>query len=778
MKKLSLFLMVLLGICYSYAQINVNESFESGSGNSYPAGWYASSSGVQIITENPCSGNNAIAGLLGGSFSGSYNIIYSSWQSSGQALSLSLQYNTLVLDTGYTVAGNIRAEYSINGGTSWNLITSAVLSDPVPNCYTLSGTIPSGAVPVDSDFRLRITGEINGSNAGFRLNMDDVQLTQAASCYYPSAVTATNITSNNALITWTAPSAAPAGGYELYYSTSATVPLSSAVPSFSGIAGTSQNLASSLSPNTNYYVWVRSVCGTADRSAWSQPGSFKTDCSAVSTLSENFDTYSTGTLVPDCWMRIISGNGNQSISSSSPASGTRNMYQYSTGAANQTVVVLPTLSNINAGTNWLKFKARVSSGTGALDVGYITDTGNVSTFVPLQKVTVTNTAYDASSIKTVSVPSSVPSGARLAVRNNGVDGPSVGVYWDDVVWETMPSCQFPVNIIFSNITTSSVTVSWTAPLTVPAGGYEYYYSTTSTAPAASATASGTVSSPSLSLPAGTLSANTVYYFWVRSVCSSTDKSDWTSVVSFRTPCNAVSTLSENFDSYSVGNVVPNCWDRIISGAGMQTISSSGPASGTRNLYQYSSSAYNQTIVVLPYLSNVNAGNYRLKLKAKVLSGTGKMEIGYVTDLIASSFVPLQSFDISNTTYTAAYNISLDIPASVPANARLAVRNPGLSTSGFYWDDVVWENTSQLGTQDIEGPMKGPAVYPNPFHDVITITGAKGLQKILVRDFSGRILRTVAGNTAEISLKELPAGTYLLELQDQDAARRTFRIIKK
>lgn len=506
---------------------------------------------------------------------------------------------------------------------------------------------------------------------------------------------------------------------------------------------------------------------------------FYAQCNALTSMNENFDSYTTGYIVPPCWDRIVSGNGNQSISASgTPASGTLHLYQSSNGSANQTIVVLPSFSNINAGTNWLRFKARVTTNRGSLDVGYITDVSDASTFITIQKVTFTNTTYDATAQKTVFVPTSVPSNARLAVRNNGIDAASLGMYWDDVVWETMPSCQYPVNISFSNINTTSADVSWLAPSTIPANGYEYYYSTNNTDPIASTIASGTVTTNSLSIPAGTLSPNTTYYFWVRSVCNSTDKSDWTiGGNSFKTLCNSITgSLSENFDTYGTGAIVPDCWDRIISGGGTQSIVSASPASGTRNVTQYSSSAYNQTIVVLPPLSNVNAGNNSLKFKARVLAGTGIIEIGYVTSLAASSYVPLQSFNVSNTAYTSSYNISLNIPSSVPANARLAIRNPGTSTSQLYWDDVVWEGIT-LNVQEKELSEKKIDIYPNPFYNILKITDSKNLCNSIITDMSGRIIKKT-GNVSELILGNLKPGEYWLHLYYEGKATRSFKIIKK
>ncbi len=96
---------------------------------------------------------------------------------------------------------------------------------------------------------------------------------------------------------------------------------------------------------------------TTSQSVWSFVGTVKTACGAVTSMSENFDSYNTGTTLPDCWVRNFV-NGTMTISSTTPASGTRNIYQTNTSTQTPSTVVLPEFSNINAGTHWLKLKAR------------------------------------------------------------------------------------------------------------------------------------------------------------------------------------------------------------------------------------------------------------------------------------------------------------------------------------------------------------------------------------------------------------------------------------
>jgi len=356
-------------------------------------------------------------------------------------------------------------------------------------------------------------------------------------CWRPTGLTNPNSKLNSVEIQWTAPLTVPSAGYEIYYSTSNTAPTSSTSPSIQGINTTSATIPS-LNPTTTYFVWVRSVCSSTDKSEWSEVIIAKTLCAPMTSMFENFDSYTTGNIVPDCWARIVgASNTAQSISSTSPASGTRNILQTTSTAANATVVVLPEFSNVNAGTHWLRFKARVASATGSLDVGYVTNIADASTFVNVQTVNILNTSYAAQDSEyTIIVPASVPANARLAIRNNGIS--TIGHFWDDVYWEVKPSCIPPTDVTISNVTPTSATVQWTASVTPPANGYDVYYSTSNTAPTAGITPSitGVTTNSTIISP---LIPTTSYYVWVRSRCSTTDFSSWTAqIVNFNTLCQA------------------------------------------------------------------------------------------------------------------------------------------------------------------------------------------------------------------------------------------------
>lgn len=145
--------------------------------------------------------------------------------------------------------------------------------------------------------------------APYYMGFDDFNVMLTPSCTEPAAVSASNITTNSALVSWTAPSNVPASGYDVYYSTSNTSPTATTTPNFTGVTGTSQQL-SNLTSASIYYVWVRSRCSTTTQSIWSNSVSFSTPCAAGSLpYTLDFESVTTPAL-PNCSQVQNAGSGN------------------------------------------------------------------------------------------------------------------------------------------------------------------------------------------------------------------------------------------------------------------------------------------------------------------------------------------------------------------------------------------------------------------------------------------------------------------------------------
>ena len=260
------------------------------------------------------------------------------------------------------------------------------------------------------------------------MGFDDFKLDLTPSCVTPTSLASSNLTATSATISWSAPALGTTPtGYEYVVSTSNTTPASA------GTAVTTTTASiTGLSATTTYYVFVRSYCGGSDYSAWSSSVSFTTACNTVTTFSENFDAVTAGTF-PSCWNKVGS-NGSAYTQASTVISSPNNLYIYSSSTSNLAVVAMPPVSNASNGTNRLKFKARAYSTVGGvLEVGYLTDPLNASTFVALNSFTTTSTTtVDNFVLSPVTTPAGV---TTLAFRHKG--SPPNGILVDDVVYESI-----------------------------------------------------------------------------------------------------------------------------------------------------------------------------------------------------------------------------------------------------------------------------------------------------------------------------------------------------
>src|SRR5690606_23625173 len=129
-----------------------------------------------------------------------------------------------------------------------------------------------------------------------------------------------------------------------------------------------------LAPNTEYQIYIRSLCGTAN-SRWNMGITFKTLCGTVGNFSENFDTTATGSAsktganYPDCWSYIdTTTTGYGYVIASNPQSSPRvyRLYRANTAsgaATEELVLVSPPTDNLGNGAKQLRFSIRSYSTT-------------------------------------------------------------------------------------------------------------------------------------------------------------------------------------------------------------------------------------------------------------------------------------------------------------------------------------------------------------------------------------------------------------------------------
>ena len=133
---------------------------------------------------------------------------------------------------------------------------------------TIPGPFTSSSTDGCLTFRFRSDTSIN--NPGWVAN---VTCDPAPNCAKPTALTATQITTTSALLSWTEASADVTQWEVIILPAGSPVPLPSATGT---IVSTNGALFSGLNPGTQYTFYVRSICPTSGTSLWSNGFNFNT----------------------------------------------------------------------------------------------------------------------------------------------------------------------------------------------------------------------------------------------------------------------------------------------------------------------------------------------------------------------------------------------------------------------------------------------------------------------------------------------------------------------
>jgi hypothetical protein len=498
-------------------------------------------------------------GFANNGFTGSfaYNIYLDSandWIISPQftipATGYELKFDAAAANYGATTAvtdwesdDSVEVLVSSTGTTNWTVLSTFNASNVPSNTGSVNIIDLDAYSGQTVRFAYRVLeGTTNGSS-DFEFSVDNFQIRLTPSCIEPLGLVSASITSTGASISWDPTSPVPSVGYEYFVSTTNTLPTTAGTATTNTFA-----VLTGLAPATTYFIFVRANCGSGAFSPWSTSITFTTACASVTSFVQNFDAVTLPGF-PVCWEKI--GTGGSAYIDNFNANSTPNvLYMASWSTTDLAVVKMQPVSNLGAGTHRLKLKLRGSWSTGGIiEFGYLTNPMDATTFVPLTTMTAATLTYENMSFSPpVGTYSDYP-----AFRHTGA--PSNSLLIDDVVWEAIPSCVEPTALVYANITSSGVDVSWTAPATSPANGYEYVVSTSATLP----TASGTAVTNTFVSVSG-LTPQTTYYIFVRAICSTSDASPWVGPVSFLTACVPVTSLPwiENFDAVTTP-AFPPCW---------------------------------------------------------------------------------------------------------------------------------------------------------------------------------------------------------------------------
>lgn len=603
----------LAAIAPSFAQTYVSADF---TGQTLPTGWsnIDNGSGGQVWEFNNPDSRIITGGSPG--FDADFAILDSDNYGFGGSQDASLQTDTfdvssatgaifLSFDNSYRYCCSSVGDVDVWDGTTWTNVLSLTSSDGYPDPANHKLIDITAACNASSTVVVRF--HYTGSWA-YWWAIDNVEI-KNVTCTSPSNLVASSLTASAVTVSWNAATTTVNNGYQYYYSTSTTAPTASTSPSGS-TTDTFANVTG-LSSNTTYYAWARSLCSSTDTSDWSSSMlTFTTLCGLdTATWTDDVEGQSgtgSNSLVDPCWTATpnstssyawnVSGTGTTPSSSTGPDaaySGSKFFFtEASSGSQGDTAkLISPEVVISGLVTPALEFYYHMyGAAMGNMYIQASDDGGatwsTVDSLIGQQQTS----GSDPWSQHLISLSGYT---GTISVRFLGIRGSSFtgDMAIDNISVREMPNCFPPssISLAASNVLTTTATVSWGAVSPIPGSGYAYYYSTNSTDPTSTTTALGTTTDTFVDLTG--LTSNTQYYFWVRSLCSSSDSSDWTSSINFRTECS-VDTAPWSYDveaqtGTSSNSLVDPCWTATpnaissgyawnVSGTGSTSSSSTGP----------------------------------------------------------------------------------------------------------------------------------------------------------------------------------------------------------
>lgn len=239
----------------------------------------------------------------------------------------------------------------------------------------------------------------------------------------------------------------------------------------------------------------------------------------------------------------------------------------------------------------------------------------------------------------------------------------------EITITTPPACFAANTLTTSNISSSAAGLFWVDPNQSPASSYVIEYGV-----AGFELGTGTQITEGVTNPFGLqdLQPNTVYTFYVKTICGEGNEGAWSAGASFQTLCESFDLpLFENFDTTPTGTSsnpsTPDCWSFIDTGAGYgYTYQFGTQFSEPNHFYLYNSSD--------------NAGNYMLvSPQVNGLSGAQVEFYAYGTGTNYVLEVGTMSVNNDPSTFTLAQSIILT--GSTSAHNLYTVNLPE-GTDGF------------------------------------------------------------------------------------------------
>jgi hypothetical protein len=285
-----------------------------------------------------------------------------------------------------------------------------------------------------------------------------------------------------------------------------------------------------------------------------------------------------------------------------------------------------------------------------------------------------------------------------AVNSNCTGGPVYNTV--NPFTGSITNCPATVNgIITQDITSTGFIISWPATENGTANTF-----TTVLEVATDASFANMVQGSPFTLTSETyfkaltgLQPNTQYFYRAKNV-STQCESSFSTVASVFTGCVPVTAFTEGFDG-TTGTALPNCWNKILVGAGGPptiNVTTTDNFSAPNNVSFYGNgadtdAAATKIILVSPEVTNLSAGTHRLRFKARKTTASNPIVLKVVAlngNTANAEVTVVQTFSDLTTTYQE-FTAYFDNYTGNGTHIGIQ-RVGGSSYSYMYVDDVVWE----------------------------------------------------------------------------------------
>lgn len=377
------------------------------------------------------------------------------------------------------------------------------------------------------------------------VGIDDFRVREVT-CVPPHQTAVENITNTTATLKWES----VAEKWDVKVLTVNNVESTEGVVFEQTIETTKNASLTGLNANTKYYYFIRSVCSDAEKSTWTEAGSFTTPCDMVEVpLTEDFEDAALANFA--CWK--VQGSADRDVSVASGGSA-------SLRTSGNAMIVSPKL-NVTSLAGY-RFKAYVYAlAPTTVTIGVMVDPNEISTF---QDLTVLNITREKRWTELLGYFEELNTADYEHVKDAkyiAVQFGSDNVYIDDIAIEVADACPQPTEPVFNNIGGNSVEIAWSENGTATSwkvevlqGGVLVFDTTVTTNPA---TISG-------------LSPLTEYTLNISSMCGETPSAKAEMGI-FKTVCGAQSVpynagiaLNNRFDESDPRHKqMPACWASVL-----------------------------------------------------------------------------------------------------------------------------------------------------------------------------------------------------------------------